>query len=326
MSNTSRVFRGPDSIAAEALSRDAIAPFLNDRGYTVFADERIPSGKAVQQFVSVRAPEGQTLKMRVRLCWRRGGRNLNEKKYSAAQLIARLRPGGWDSTLEYLADRDRQHGVTHNLLVQRDGDDIIYAALLPVEAVGAIWRRQREVSNELQRRGSMGRIKKNHAENGSSPTLWLQDDRAPDAHQVPDMLWQWPGVIDIAKIAPKAGGGDFDDTFDDCPAPDYSALGRDGGERRPVLRSEVRRDPRVRQAVLARASGCEREGCGERRSFSGFLDVHHILGVEKSDRAWNCVALCPNCHREAHYAPYANELNEQLLKYAEQFKPQSQVA
>ncbi|SMQ26827.1 hypothetical protein SAMN04488483_3240 [Pseudomonas helmanticensis] len=37
-----RVFRGPESIAAEALSREAIAPFLNDRGYTVIADERIP--------------------------------------------------------------------------------------------------------------------------------------------------------------------------------------------------------------------------------------------------------------------------------------------
>lgn len=326
MSNAPRLFRGAESLAAEALSRDAIAPFLAARGFTEIADDRVASGEAEQQFVSAKTPEGQHLKMRVRLCWRRGGRNLNEKKYSAAQLIARLRPGGWDATLDYLAERDRRHGVTHNLLLQRDGDEIIYAALIPLEAVKAIWLRQRELSNELQRRGSMGRIKKNHAENGSSPTLWLQDERAPDAHQVPDALWGWPGVIDIAKISPQAEGGGLDDTFDDCPAPDYAALGRDEGERRPVLRSEVRRDPRVRQAVLERASGCEREGCGERRSFAGFLDVHHILGVEKSDRPWNCVALCPNCHREAHYAPYAEELNQTLLAYARRYLPQSQQA
>ncbi|MEX5509223.1 HNH endonuclease [Pseudomonas paralactis] len=320
VSNAPRVFRGPESIAAEALSREALAPFLNDRGYTVFADERVSSGDAVQQFVSVRAPDGQKLKIRVRLCWRRGGRNPNEKNYAAAQLIARLRPGGWDATLEYLAERDRQHGITHNLLLQRDGGEVIYAALLPVEAVSSIWHRQREVSNELQRRGSMGRIRKNHAENGSSPTLWLQDDRAPDAHNVSDALWQWPGVIDLAAIATVERRELFDDTFDDCPAPEYSTLGRDEGSRLSVVRSEVRRDPQVRQAVLERTSACEREGCGVSRDFAGFLDVHHILGVEKSDRLWNCVALCPNCHREAHFSPFANELNMQLLEYSKQFK------
>ncbi|WP_232450568.1 HNH endonuclease signature motif containing protein [Burkholderia ubonensis] len=43
--------------------------------------------------------------------------------------------------------------------------------------------------------------------------------------------------------------------------------------------------------------------------------MHHILGVEKGDRIWNCVALCPNCHRDAHYSPDEPELNRQLLAY-----------
>ncbi|MBU9434829.1 HNH endonuclease [Burkholderia multivorans] len=30
--------------------------------------------------------------------------------------------------------------------------------------------------------------------------------------------------------------------------------------------------------------------------------MHHILGVEKGDRIWNCVALCPNCHRDTHHS------------------------
>ncbi|HGM8087239.1 TPA: HNH endonuclease [Pseudomonas aeruginosa] len=323
MTNAKREFRGADSFAAEQLTRDAISPFLNSRGYTVLDDERLKTGTAVQQFVTVRAPGGQVIKMRVRLCWRRGGRKLREKQYSAAQLAVRPRPQGFDATLEYLAERDRLHNVTHNLILQRDGDAIIYAALLSVTDLGPIWKRQREVSDELLRAGRLGTMKKNHSENGSSPTIWLQDDRAPDAHLVADALWQWPGVIDIAKIQPQALAPavlmPIDDTYDDCPAPDYSALGRDGAERVEVKRSLVRRDPRVRQAVLKRASACERAGCGEKRNFPGFLDVHHILGVETSDRVHNCVALCPNCHREAHYSPHAAELNAELLDYATQF-------
>jgi 5-methylcytosine-specific restriction protein A len=92
-----------------------------------------------------------------------------------------------------------------------------------------------------------------------------------------------------------------------------------------VLRSEVKRDPHVRHAVLARAHGCERDGCGQTQHYPGFLDVHHILGVEKGDRVWNCVALCPNCHRDAHYSPEAQALNVQLLAYAEKFHPLRKV-
>ena len=55
--------------------------------------------------------------------------------------------------------------------------------------------------------------------------------------------------------------------------------------------------------MLKRASlGCERASCADPRRYPGFLDVHHILGVEKSDRKWNCVALCLKCHRDAHFA------------------------
>ncbi|HGN3112308.1 TPA: HNH endonuclease [Pseudomonas aeruginosa] len=322
MTNAKREFRGADSFAAEQLTRDAISPFLNSRGYAVLDDERLKTGTAVQQFITVRTPGGQVIKMRVRLCWRRGGRKRSENEYSAAQLAVRPKPQGWNATLEHLAERDRLHDVTHNLILQRDGDAIIYAALLKVTDLGPIWMRQREVSDELLRAGRLGTMKKNHAENGSSPTIWLQDDRSPEAHLVADALWQWPGVIDIAKIPPQAPAVPIpiDDTYDDCPAPDYSALGRDGAERVEVKRSLVRRDPRVRQAVLKRASACERAGCGEKRDYPGFLDVHHILGVEKSDRVHNCVALCPNCHREAHYAPNAKELNAELLAYAMQYQ------
>jgi len=314
-----RVFRGEDSIAAERLTRDAVAVFLSDRGYQVLEDQRKVAGTATEQFVIASAPDGQVLKMRVRVCWRRGGRSPSERKYAAAQLRARLRDDDWEGTLRFIVDRDRQHGNTHNLIIQRDGAAIVYAALIPRDALMPIWLRQREVSADLHRRGSMQGITKNHAMNGSSPTIWLQDDRTPDAHEVADVLWAWPGVVDLVKFESRTLDV-LDDTFDDCLGIDYSMLGSDGAARRPVIRSEVRRDQRVRRAVLDRTTGCERQGCGEQRDYPGFLDVHHVLGVDKSDRIWNCVALCPNCHREAHFAPDADDLNAKLLKHAEQFR------
>jgi len=73
-------------------------------------------------------------------------------------------------------------------------------------------------------------------------------------------------------------------------------------------------------AVLKRAEGrCERELCGVHRPYSGFLDVHHILGGSVSDRVWTCVALCPNCHREAHFALDRDAINAELRDYARRF-------
>jgi 5-methylcytosine-specific restriction protein A len=109
----------------------------------------------------------------------------------------------------------------------------------------------------------------------------------------------------------------WDDTRDDLPAERFDEVGADGSPRAKTVRSEVRRDRRVRNLVLERAMGrCERAGCLEARPYLGFLDVHHILGVERSDRVWNCVALCPNCHRDAHFAPNAEQINADLLSYA----------
>lgn len=319
MPTAKRAFRSEESIAAEQISRDSVAPFLAERGFEVLENERRVTGTATEQFVTARLKDGQLVKMRVRICWRREGRNANERKVAAAQLRARLRDDDWEGTLRFIVDRDRQHGNTHNLIIQRDGAAIVFAALVPREALMPIWLRQRDISNDLHQRGLMKSITKNHAMNGASPTIWLQDDRTADAHEVADALWTWPGVVDLSKLAPTDSIS-RDDTFDDCPGLDYSTLGSDGAPRRPVIRSEVKRDPRVRRAVLGRTQGCERKGCGVHRDYAGFLDVHHILGVEKSDRAWNCVALCPNCHREAHFAPDADDLNAQLLEYAKQFK------
>ena len=108
-----------------------------------------------------------------------------------------------------------------------------------------------------------------------------------------------------------------DDSLDDLDSSSFRNVGSDSGRRFERVVSGVRRDPRVRRRVLARAENrCQQAGCGESRPYPGFIDVHHILGAGTSDRVWNCVALCPNCHREAHFAPNREKLNRDLLKQA----------
>lgn len=73
--------------------------------------------------------------------------------------------------------------------------------------------------------------------------------------------------------------------------------------------------------VIARSNGsCE--GCGENAPFktkSGpFLECHHVhrLADGGPDHPKNVVALCPNCHRRAHFAKDAETYNNQLKTIA----------
>lgn len=327
MTPAKRAFRSPESYTSERISRDAVAPFMRSRGIKVHDDLRKIVGQGQSQLVAATLVDGSSALIRVRLCWRRDGRPARKALYSAAQLRARTLGGDWTATLEHIAQRDRDEGVTHTLLLQRDGTGTteVHAALIPSDQLPHIWQKQYEVSAQLIARGDMGRTNKNHAANGDSPTLWLQDDRKAASHAVPDALWAWPGVIDLMTL-PVVAAVQTDDTFDDCPVAVDESIGSDGAVRNLVRKSTVKRDPKVRAKVRARAAGrCERQSCGLSRAFLGFLDVHHIMGAERSDRPWTCVALCPNCHRDAHFSPEAEGIKQELTDFATQFAPSTHL-
>ena len=324
MATAKRPFRSPASYHAERITREAVVPFLKERGLEVTEEVRRGVGQGQSQVVAVRLPEGQHIHARVRLCWRRDGEHPREELYAAFQLRARTLDGDWDKTLQSIAERDAREGVSHTLALQRQGQRMVFAALVPSDQLPGIWQRQREVSVGLIAQGLMGRTKKNHATNGDSPTLWLHDVRTDDSSAVPDVLWQWPGVIDVNsfEVDESSPAAISEDSWDDLPGVDHRSLGSDGAQKRSAWRSYYPRSKDVRVEVIKRSGGaCERRSCGAGRPFQGFLDVHHILGAEKGDRVWNCVALCPNCHREAHYAPDADAINTELLAFAAQFEP-----
>lgn len=316
-----RAFRNPESLETETRVRAALIPFLQERGFVVEDPEQ--SGRRVHgkpHLVSARDEQGRPVTMWVKLCWRKNRMEIEDGR-SAAQLMARIGSGDWVGKIQTLLERIRARGATHLLLVQDSGDEISLAVSVPLHAVLPIWELQRDESKRLIDAGAVSHTK-NHAENGTSPTIWLRDEGAPSVAQ---QLWNYSGVRDLEGLSTQRDqptANRHEDSESDLP--DYSNLGSDGAPRVPQQTSGVRRDPRVRAAVQRRSGRrCESPGCNTTRDFSGFFDVHHILGAEKGDRYWNCITLCPNCHRETHYAPNHEELNSRLLEFAARWKPLS---
>ena len=129
------------------------------------------------------------------------------------------------------------------------------------------------------------------------------------------------GPSDVAIIDQKTYQPTFDRKTLDKRAKSLRSLkGRKkaSGNEKPstkfVQTKEYERAPAVKAEVLDRANGvCEL--CGKQAPFikddgDHFLEVHHIIQLSEGgpDIVRNAIALCPNCHREAHYGIRRKEL------------------
>ena len=101
-------------------------------------------------------------------------------------------------------------------------------------------------------------------------------------------------------------------------------LAKPQGNLRPASTSsaitQYQRDAAVKAWVLQQANG-KCESCDQPAPFNGsdgqpFLEVHHVrqLADGGSDTVTNAVALCPNCHREAHYGENSKALISRLYE------------
>jgi len=89
--------------------------------------------------------------------------------------------------------------------------------------------------------------------------------------------------------------------------------GKPKGNKKPESKSQktkvIKRDPLVIAWILQNAKG-KCEGCSKKAPFirakdnSPYLEVHHVKQLKDGgpDTVGNAVALCPNCHRKAHYS------------------------
>lgn len=78
-------------------------------------------------------------------------------------------------------------------------------------------------------------------------------------------------------------------------------------ERVLVSTYAFKRNPLVVAEVLSQAKGkcqnCLLDAPFKREDGTPYLEIHHVEWLSKGgeDSVENAIALCPNCHREAHY-------------------------
>lgn len=230
-----RQFRSEESLQAERDTRAMVPRFLESRGYRVLEDRAERQG----QTIVATGSDGEKVTMRVRLCWRRetGGRDSERTRtYAAAQLLAKIKDNDWEKSIRDKVERERRKDITHLLLVQRDDTDIKYAALIPISEVVQVWVDQRDTSARLIKSGKIGHRKKNHAMNGSSPTLWLQDDRG--GQDVAAVLWNNPRVVDLASLT-VVGLLSPDDAEALTPVREPGYTPKEG-DRRAIIQRQIR--------------------------------------------------------------------------------------
>ena len=85
--------------------------------------------------------------------------------------------------------------------------------------------------------------------------------------------------------------------------------------------TQFERDPAIRAfAKLRSGYRCEMPDCDylgfEKPNGETYIEVHHIVSLanEGGDVINNVVAVCPNCHKMAHYSNRVDEIREQLLQ------------
>ncbi|MCG9782665.1 HNH endonuclease [Vibrio brasiliensis] len=86
------------------------------------------------------------------------------------------------------------------------------------------------------------------------------------------------------------------------------------------------RSESLKKYVRARAGG-KCEGCDREAPFQSnsgpYLEAHHVHRRADGgpDHPANVIAVCPNCHREAHYSLHATEFNQALIEKLRRIEP-----
>jgi len=288
-----------------------VEPFLRARGFTEVRDVRDRNG----QTVHAHHPEGLTVTARVKLCWRRGAGGRNQERHttqSATQLMARIRGTDWVGSIRRKMEREAQRGTTHLLLIQRDGESISLAALVPIDDVAEIWSRQRDESERLIRAGALGGRTKNHAMNGHSPTLWLEDQRG--GQSVADILWNHAGVVDLSQDANSRVRDAIPEEIRD------PSLYIEGAVR-TVAVNAYERDRRARRACIAHhGTRCVVCGFSFGETYGelaqAHIHVHHIVPLAEAGGSYvvdpieDLRPVCANCHSVIHLGGVCRSIDE----------------
>ncbi|MBN9654706.1 HNH endonuclease [Halobacillus sp. GSS1] len=88
-------------------------------------------------------------------------------------------------------------------------------------------------------------------------------------------------------------------------------------QRKTIIR---KRAAAIKKYALKRANGiceaCKEDAPFQTQDGSPFLEVHHLQKLSDGgpDHPENVAAICPNCHRKAHYSRDAKEFNKYIVE------------
>ncbi len=89
-------------------------------------------------------------------------------------------------------------------------------------------------------------------------------------------------------------------------------------ERTTVLSVGYKRNPDVIAQVILNAKGvcqyCLKPAPFKKPDGAIYLEVHHIIHLSEggNDSVKNAIALCPNCHKEAHFGSRKDEMRKEM--------------
>lgn len=204
------------------------------------------------------------------------------KKYKNAH-------SGYDCVL-FSCESAKKRGVTHLLAVAGDetSGDIVFSRLYSIGSVPElVYEQSNLIENGLYR-----------------------------SHSSSFVILSYASDFDEAAMIANNAGEDL--LFLSSRRTDDSGLEiADTTVKRRTGRA-YKRDRKVREIVLSQAQGrCE--CCGElgfeTADGSRYLESHHIIEVSARgpDSANNMVAICPLCHRKAHYAKDRVEIERAMI-------------
>lgn len=245
-------------------------------------DFDIGGKKARRRYVSARAPGGESV-----VIWIKGSTHWREMAEAVRFPWKKLSisPDG-QAAVAVACEAAAQRGATHLLAVA--GNDqtgvLSFARLYPLAQLPDLVAKQSALTNSVFYR----------------------------AHSAALILQAYSPEFSPAAEAAKAVG-------EDILSPPRHAQMETESQRVVRARSGTvyRRDPKVRARVLEIANGrCE--CCGEEgfltESGERYLETHHVVGVAERgpDTADNIVAVCPTCHRKAHFAADRVEVERRM--------------
>lgn len=121
------------------------------------------------------------------------------------------------------------------------------------------------------------------------------------------------------------------DVLRELPKPSRTPpTGNSSPQRTRTTTTTHQRDSKVVAWTLERAAGfceyCQRPAPFTLADGRPYLEVHHVhaLADKGEDTPSNAVALCPNCHREAHYGAAAARMVSELRAYLGELFPATQ--